>query len=135
MKTLAIDFDDTIAEKGEEWPDIGLPKPGAVEAIRALKAAGYEIVIHSCRTSRGEFLARDVAQHATAIRAFMAANKIPFDHIWMEEGKPIAWAYIDDRGVRYEGDADAWTSIAYRLIDGDLAAKEIVARKAGLPRA
>ena len=112
MKTIAIDFDGTIAGI-EHFPDIGEPEPGVVHAIRALKVAGYLIVIHSCRLSRGEFPTRAVEAHRLAVQAFLSAHGIPYDHIWMEEGKPIAWAYIDDKGIRYEKN---WPAIEAMLL-------------------
>jgi len=102
QKTICIDLDGTLAEyhgwTGAFAP-IGEPLPGAWEFCRALRAAGWRIIIHTCR---GDL---------DAVRDWLDANTIAYDGInatdHNAEGsseKPIADVYLDDRAVRFEGD-------------------------------
>jgi len=47
MVILSIDFDGTIVK--DEYPGIGKPLPGAIQAINELYDDGYCIIINSCR--------------------------------------------------------------------------------------
>ena len=102
QKTICIDLDGTLAEYhgwDGEWTEIGEPLPGAWEFCRALRQAGWRIIIHTCR---GDL---------DAVRDWLDANTIAYDGInatdHNAEGsseKPIADVYLDDRAVRFEGD-------------------------------
>lgn len=100
-KHIAIDFDGVIAEY-EGWKGIGVfgkPIAGVKKALEKFKAAGNIIIIH---TTRGE---------VEAIKKYMALWEIPYDYInfnpnqapHMNQGKPIADVYIDDRAVTFNG--------------------------------
>jgi len=52
MVILAIDFDGTIVK--DEYPGIGKPLPGAIQAINDLYDSGYCIIINSCRSREQE---------------------------------------------------------------------------------
>jgi len=52
LLTISVDFDGTIAY--EEYPDIGNPIPGAIEAINTLYDMGHTIIINSCRAGEHE---------------------------------------------------------------------------------
>ena len=85
--SIGIDFDHTIVN-GDT------PLPGARDALIRLKDLGYHIIIHSCN---------DAMWIATVLRA----HDIPYDLVWDSElnrGKPICAAYVDDRGVGFDGD-------------------------------
>ena len=82
---------------------MGPPMPGAAEAMRLLKAANHNLIIHSCNRTK-------------VIRDWMAYNNIPFDSIWGESPadnghKPVASIYLDDRGIRFTSWAQALTDI------------------------
>lgn len=84
---IAVDFDHTIV-------DIDKPLPGAKEALEKLKDMGYAIMIHSCNNKGW-------------IQKVLRDNDIPYDYIWdasEDKGKPVCVAYIDDRGVGFNGD-------------------------------
>lgn len=94
---IAVDFDGTIVE--HEFPDIGPLKEGAVEALKALKKAGHQIIIWTCRKGEEE----------RQLRMFLREKKIPFDTINtpipgfdLGTRKVYADIYIDDKGVRFE---------------------------------
>ncbi len=84
MPWVCIDFDHTLV-------DHDMMLPGAKEAIMRLKEAGYGIMIHSCNGKKW-------------IEKVLRDNDVHFDHIWDSVGKPAVDAYIDDRGVGFDGD-------------------------------
>jgi len=97
--SFAFDFDGVIASyngfKGANHTQP--PIPAVVDAIRTLKERGHTIIIHS---TRGEKL----------LRQYLEQHNIPFDYInenparaGENPGKPVAYAYIDDRAVCYKG--------------------------------
>lgn len=80
-------FDHTIV-------DVDKPLPGAKEGMQALRDKGFKIMIHSCNE-------RDW------IEKILNYFDIPYDYIWNrvdDAGKPVCFAYIDDRAVGFNGD-------------------------------
>ena len=49
---IAVDFDGTLTM--DRYPEIGSPKPYAVETMKRLKADGHYIILWTCR--RGDRL-------------------------------------------------------------------------------
>jgi len=99
-QTIIVDFDGTLCKFA--FPDVGEYQPGAREALQTLKNKGYKIVIHSVRTATYWGM-ESQAKHIQAITAFLEENEIPYDEILLSCDKPIAMAYIDDRGISYKG--------------------------------
>jgi hypothetical protein len=99
-KVVCVDFDSTIYP----WAPIMAkpdPLPGAVEAVRRLKEAGYRIVIFTSRLSptwlnEEGYTSGGQRDH---IRRLLERDGIPFDAITAEK-LPAQW-YIDDRAVRF----------------------------------
>ena len=91
MRTIACDFDGVIHDWAHPKPGrkMGLPMPGTKEALELLKSAGYTIMIHSCNRPQ-------------VIKDFMSYYQLPYDSIWEGQGKPVADAYLDDKGLRFE---------------------------------
>jgi adenylylsulfate kinase len=99
-RTIAVDFDGVIAEydgyKGASV--LGEPRADVVDAMRALRAEGWKIVIH---TTRGQ----------NEIAAYLERHSIPCDEVncnsdYTTQGpKPVADVYWDDRAICYSGDA------------------------------
>ena len=118
MKTVAIDFDGTIAHydgwKGVD--NIGEPVTGIREVLLGLKEAGYKIVIHTCRITP-EVNGDQVVDAANAIRKWMSAHDLPYDSIWQGVGKPVACAYIDDRAIGVPRNGFAETGTLGLLLD------------------
>lgn len=92
------------------------PVPGAVEALRSLRAAGHYVILYTARHMKtcdgnvGKVIAR---QGATTLE-WLTAWGIEYDEIYF--GKPWADIYIDDNAMRFT----SWSDIA---ADGsDLAA-------------
>lgn len=102
--SVAVDFDGTIVEN--KFPEIGELKPGAIEALQALKSKGYKIIIHSARSSTPE-------GNANEMKAFLDKNQVPYDEIHSSAGKPIASAYIDDKSIEFK---DNWQQIVDRVL-------------------
>lgn len=77
------------------------PMPGAVAKLKALRAAGHEIVIatarhmKSCDHNVGKVVAR---QGLTTIE-WLNKHGFEYDEIWF--GKPHCQVYIDDNAYRF----------------------------------
>lgn len=115
---IVVDLDGTICE--HRYPAFGEPIAGAREALQRLKEAGYWIVIHTVRTSsyyRQADLYDAEVNSPEELAAYLQRHGIPFDEIWLHD-KPVAMAYIDDRGLRLVGDAKRsnWKEIADTLL-------------------
>jgi hydroxymethylpyrimidine pyrophosphatase-like HAD family hydrolase len=104
---IAVDFDGTLAMG--KYPEIGSPKPYAVEVMNKLKADGHYIILWTCR--RGERLEQALN--------WMLEQGIPFDRINAHEPanlalygddtrKVYAHVYIDDKQV---GGLPTWPEI------------------------
>jgi adenylylsulfate kinase len=99
-RTIAVDFDGVIANyNGYKGPSVlGAPRPDVLAALRALRAEGWKIVVH---TTRGP----------EEVAGYLSKNAIPHDEINLNSDyktagtKPVADVYWDDRAVRYSGDA------------------------------
>lgn len=97
-KTVAVDFDGTIAgyEHGWQGKPAENPTKGAAEALRTLVMKGCTIVVFSCRANesggvqdiRDWLMRHDMMQYVSEITNV----------------KPRAVAYVDDRGVAFQGD-------------------------------
>lgn len=100
---ICFDLDGVLCqlrETGQSYGELS-PVPGAVEKLRALKAAGHEIVIatarhmKSCNHSVGKVMAR---QGLTTLQ-WLDKHGFEYDEIWF--GKPHCDIYIDDNGYRF----------------------------------
>lgn len=115
---IVADLDGTICE--HRFPAFGAPIAGAREALQRLRQAGYWIIIHTVRTSsyyQTHGLYDPEVNSPEAISAYLQQHRIPFDEIWMHD-KPVAVAYIDDRGLRMVGNRNQsnWPDIADALL-------------------
>jgi alpha-D-ribose 1-methylphosphonate 5-triphosphate synthase subunit PhnI len=122
--TIMVDFDGTIVDFA--FPEIGALKAGVKEALGKLKER-YTIVISSCRSSAlfkkpnpeeaipGQRPA-DGRDYTKEMENFLNAYEVPYDRIDRgDEGKVVAVAYIDDRGIRFENN---WAEIVEKMISG-----------------
>lgn len=100
-KTVAVDLDGVLARydgwKGVEV--IGEPIPGAREFMMDIVARGFNVVVHSARCSAQN---GDPNVAADVIGKWLRLHQIPYTRIHTERGKPIAFAYVDDRAVPCE---------------------------------
>lgn len=104
---IAVDFDGTLTMG--QYPEIGKPKPYAVEMMRRLKADGHYLILWTCR--RGERLEEAIN--------WLLEQSIPFDRVNAHEPqnlarygddtrKVYAHCYIDDKQV---GGLPPWPEI------------------------
>jgi predicted mannosyl-3-phosphoglycerate phosphatase (HAD superfamily) len=91
--TVAVDWDGTLVE--HRWPENGDWLPGAVDFIKDLQKRGYKVVINSCRAS--------YLKGQTEIREKLREAGLKDVEVHTEPGKPLAVAYVDDRGVQFSG--------------------------------
>lgn len=106
-RRVLVDFDKTIRPWGELVSYVA-PLPGAIEAMRALSAAGYEVVILTSRLSptwwqaEAERRGLDVdtfgSQQTAYVLDYLTHWSIPFARITAE--KMPALAFFDDTAVR-----------------------------------
>jgi len=107
---ICIDLDGVICrlkEPGQSYADVQ-PVPGAVEKIRALKAAGHTIILNTARhmkTCEGN-VGMVVARQGAVTLEWLRKHGIEYDEIHF--GKPHAQVYIDDNALRFE----SWAAIA-----------------------
>lgn len=110
MARICLDLDGVIAElkrPGQTYRDIS-PVSGAVEKVRALKAAGHYLIIQTARHMKtcGANVGLVQARIAKDTLDWLDAHQIPYDEIYF--GKPWAQIYIDDNGFRFTD----WESIS-----------------------
>lgn len=107
QKRICVDFDGTLVEWGELNGPF-TPNPGAIDAVRNLYAAGYEIVIFTSRMSPTwwEESGVDPAQQLEMLEDWLDLNSVPFEYITSEK-VPAKW-YIDDRAIGFRGD---WSKV------------------------
>ena len=105
MKTICIDFDGVIHDYSKGWQGIDVfdkPIEGAAYCTNQLKKEAWTIIIYTTRND------------TPALRKFRSDNDIYYDFInknpnqpkGSENGKLIADIYLDDRGLKFEGDWD-----------------------------
>lgn len=104
-QTLAVDFDGVIHSYTSDWAGYDqIPDPptkGCAAALRLLSIE-YNIAICSCRAAKPEGL--------EAIKQYLTRYDIPYNQITAE--KPVAEAYIDDRGIQFRGN---WKEVIGQL--------------------
>jgi hypothetical protein len=100
-RTVAVDFDGVLHRYHLGWQgEIPTEEPvlGAAEGVAAIRAAGFRVVVFSCRAL--------VKAGRDGIVAWLAQHKIEVDEVTAI--KPHAVVYLDDRAVRFTGSwADA----------------------------
>lgn len=117
QKTVAVDLDGTILDfDWDSWVSkrmnyFGLPKRGAILALKTLRKRGYKIIIHTCRTNIRVNPQYTLGELWIIVEKILEHHKIPFDEVWVETGKPIADYYIDDRGIGFK----SWKQVMEKL--------------------
>jgi len=106
-RTIGIDFDNTI--HSGTYPDFLPPNDGIKEGVEGLKADGWRILIYTARICNWWFKGmqeQDRYEKYDKIKQeigdYCRKWKIPFDKIWMGEGKPYCKYYIDDAAISYK---------------------------------
>lgn len=97
---FSLDFDGTLVRITPGYKPPYTFQPGARDAVRALKAAGHKIIIHSCRSNP------DANGNGRELKKWMVdfldGEGVPYDEIWEKPGKPVADCYVDDRSIAYD---------------------------------
>jgi hypothetical protein len=123
-KLVLIDFDGTIVPWGPLMGDKD-PTPGAVEAISALREAGFRIGIFTSRLSKtwarsvvgsGAAVAKFLVEQEQYVRVQLDRHGIPFDFITAE--KMPAEVYFDDKAVGVNEDFPLSSAIHRWLKEG-----------------
>ena len=105
--TVAVDFDGTLC--AWDFPYAGPPKRGAVAVMQAMRKAHIHIVIHTCRMNEWRDSARQDRNFIIrTMERWLEKHQIPYNEIWCYTGKPVANAYIDNRGIAFR---DNWQQI------------------------
>lgn len=111
---VSVDFDGTLC--CDCYPAIGLPMPGAIEAMRTLHGQGHYIIVNTCR--EGQSLVEAIN--------WMMGHGIPFarvndnhpgnsSHYGWNSRKIFADVYIDDRNL---GGFPGWEHTMKHLANG-----------------
>lgn len=124
---LAIDFDGTIVTN--RFPAIGEPLPGALETLRDLQAAGYSLILWTCRGNHKtdpnkQYLDDAVAwltSHGITLAAAnacwpLSASEDACPHSEFAHDKVFADLYIDDRNL---GGFPGWDVVREKLLGGE----------------
>lgn len=109
VKTAAVDL-DMVVLKYDGWKGLnhfGEVIPGAVEFIRWLQQQGYTVLIFTTR-GNWELNKNDADPHQSGrdelylkwlIESALDSHGVPYDDIYVGQGKPLADIYIDDCAV------------------------------------
>lgn len=124
LYAFAVDWDGTCVTNA--WPEMGEWIDGAVDALRRLSELGT-VIIHTCRVAPVDLHTQ--GDRAIAWRSELAVSeeikeikkklrRRGLDHIevWTRPYKPPALVYIDDRGVRFEGNWDETLDFVEALV-------------------
>lgn len=98
-RTIAIDFDGVLHLYSSGWTGVEPtddPVPGAQRFMERLIKRGYTPVVYSARA-----LEKDGVEE---IRLWLAKHDFP--RVKVTSDKIPALLYLDDRGLRFEGDFD-----------------------------
>lgn len=107
---ICIDLDGVVAQlkaAGQTYADVA-PVPGAIAKLRALRAAGHVVILHTARhmkTCEGN-VGLAVARIGTITLEWLARHQVEYDEIHF--GKPWADVYVDDNALRFR----SWTEIS-----------------------
>lgn len=97
-RIIAVDFDGTVVE--HEFPNIGMPQPGALQFISNCLTRGDYVIIWTCRTGRylkavKEYFAKNGFDHKRLKKNLLFNENAPLD--FKPEPKVYYDVLIDDR--------------------------------------
>ena len=94
-KVIALDFDGVLHSyrkwKGEGMENMDGPVKGAKQFLEMVKLKGWSVVIYSTRKKS------DIELWLKKYGMVELVEEV-------SEGKPMAKLYVDDRGMRFDGD-------------------------------
>ena len=120
MNNICVDLDGVLA-RYDGWKGIrhfGKPFPYAREFMKSLSKLGH-VVIFTCRCKEPE--EHDIAmaeglsvdERKKLVEEWLNKNEIPFDEIYVGQGKPFAQVYIDDRAVVFSPSKNGYSTYGY----------------------
>ena len=100
---VCIDIDGTLCEirqAHQSYADVQ-PLAGAVEQLKAMRDAGYYIILATARHMKtcDSNVGMVIARQGKTLLQWLDEHQIEYDEIWF--GKPNADLYIDDRALRF----------------------------------
>ncbi len=100
---VCIDIDGTLCEikqAHQTYADVQ-PLAGAVEQLKAMRDAGYYIILATARHMKtcDANVGMVIARQGKTLLQWLDDHQIEYDEIWF--GKPNADLYIDDRALRF----------------------------------
>jgi histidinol phosphatase-like enzyme len=103
---ICLDFDGVLHNPSDrvQGYKMGQPVAGALDAVRALVAAGHSIVIHTARVQQDG----DTEHVWKWLRYFGFERYIDA----IQRTKPLADVYVDDKGLHF----DNWISALPHLL-------------------
>ncbi|MBW2637896.1 MAG: hydrolase [Deltaproteobacteria bacterium] len=114
-KIAAIDFDGVIKptiENNKYDP----PTAECIETLKALKAAGWKLVLWTCRAGRNLKAATNYLKKHGLLHLFDAINNNVHPIRYKTSQKVIATVYIDDRVI---GGFPGWNVVRKELLQRD----------------
>ncbi len=102
---ICLDLDGVICalrRPGQSYADLD-PMPGAIDAIKRLRADGHVVIIQTARhmkTCDGN-VGMVLAKQGAVTLEWLSRHGVEFDEIYF--GKPWADVYLDDNAVRFTG--------------------------------
>lgn len=107
MLIIAVDFDGTLHDG--EYPEIGNPVIGAVEAMQSLRENGHYLILWTCRNGKLLEDAQNwLLQHNITIDNINEQNPENAAQYGDDTRKVYADVYVDDRQV---GGLPSWFAI------------------------
>lgn len=114
---ISVDFDGTIVE--HKFPEIGEPLEGAIETLKDLTAAGFRLILCTCRedNKRRKYLTEAVEFLKDLGVEFVSVNENTFDDDFRADYKGLrrkvyAHCYIDDCNL---GGFPGWDVVREKL--------------------
>lgn len=98
---IAVDFDGTLTDGGDQWPQCGDPNPYAIDVVKRFKRDGHKVILNTCR--RDNPLKEAIAWMELHGIAPDAVNDNPWARALYNDDRPgskvFAHVYIDDRNI------------------------------------
>jgi len=104
---ICVDLDGTLA-RFTEWrgiTHIGHPHAGARHFLEELRKVAH-VVIHTCRCNPSIQHGCAIDELRRYVQEWLEEHELPYDEIYTGAGKPFASAYIDDRAIQCDPQAD-----------------------------
>lgn len=132
--TVVVDWDGVCVE--DKWPEMGEWLPGAKEGLRALLDAGYKVRIHTCRLHNKDLDEETlVSPEQRRAEWERVRSMLGEADLWevdiVNEDKPPATYYVDDKAIRFEGD---WQKVLDQVIKKEYADPLRIAERQPFPR-